>query len=89
MTLRKVPWQTTTALAANEWLTAHPEDVSHRGVVVAAIGRAHRDATLENFLCETKRHLEVFNGAGKARTFYPPCETDGALLLRAGRGPLG
>lgn len=87
--LRKVNWRGLTKPMVDAWLDKYPTDVVHRQAVEALIGRAHRDANLENFLCEAKRHAEVFNGGGKSRMYRSPNEADKVLADRVSAGPLG
>ena len=87
--LRSVDWEARTKGAIDAWLVDHPTDVVHRQTVAALVGRVHRDASLENFFCESKRHLTVFNGEGHDRSFYPPNEANLRLKDRIARATLG
>jgi len=65
--LRQIEWAKVSEPCIERWLLKYPDDSAHADHVRTLIRKfAHRDASLENMCCESKRHLDLFYGEAHA-----------------------
>ena len=86
--LRTVDWAIQVTPVIADWLHAYPEDAQHKDLVQRLAGRQHRDCDLENFGCETLKHVRVFGGGGTNRSYTSPNRRNYALLVKVARAAL-
>ena len=90
---RTTDWAASSRAAVAAWLKKYPDDDIHAEMARKLVGQRHRDATLENFMCELcgrtqGSYYDAFCGRGYPRPYTSPSEGDLELRRAVAEGAL-